>query len=138
MKEKESQHFSDNRRNFLKKTEKGMGIALGASLINTLPVNLASAESSNSSNLAYPFTLGIASGDPLPDGVVLWTRLAPDPLNGGGMPDRAVDVAWQVAEDPRFRRIVRQGTGQALPALGHSVHVDVRGLRPHREYWYRF
>ncbi len=34
----------------------------------------------------YPFSLGVASGDPLPDGVVLWTRLAPDPLNGGGMP----------------------------------------------------
>jgi alkaline phosphatase D len=38
------------------------------------------------------FTLGIASGDPAPDGVVLWTRLAPDPLHGGGMPARSVPV----------------------------------------------
>ena len=108
MKEKESQHFSDNRRNFLKKTGKGMGIALGASLINTLPVNFASAESSNSSNLAYPFTLGIASGDPLPDGVVLWTRLAPDPLNGGGMPNHPFPVQWEVSLDSSFKQCCKK------------------------------
>ncbi|MFJ5223635.1 alkaline phosphatase D family protein [Streptomyces sp. NPDC088400] len=84
------------------------------------------------------FALGVASGDPLPDGVVLWTRLAPDPLNGGGMPDRTVEVEWQVAKDRGFRSIVRRGTAQATPALGHSVHVDVRGLHAHRDYWYRF
>ncbi|CAM5252224.1 alkaline phosphatase D family protein [Streptomyces hirsutus] len=84
------------------------------------------------------FSLGVASGDPLPDGIVLWTRLAPDPLNGGGMPDRTVPVEWQLAEDPRFRWIVRRGTARARPAYGHSVHVDVRGLRPDRRYWYRF
>ncbi|MCX4400782.1 alkaline phosphatase D family protein [Streptomyces sp. NBC_01764] len=84
------------------------------------------------------FTLGVASGDPLPDAVVLWTRLAPDPLNGGGMPDRAVTVQWEIAEDSRFRKPVRRGLAQALPEYGHSVHVDVRGLRPGRAYWYRF
>ncbi|MDT0308337.1 alkaline phosphatase D family protein [Streptomyces sp. DSM 44917] len=84
------------------------------------------------------FTLGVASGDPLPDGVVLWTRLAPDPLGGGGMPDRPVDVEWQVALDARFRSVVRSGRTRAVPAYGHSVHVDVRGLAPHRDYWYRF
>ncbi|WP_461032836.1 alkaline phosphatase D family protein [Streptomyces mayteni] len=84
------------------------------------------------------FSLGVASGDPLPDGVVLWTRLAPDPLNGGGMPDAAFTVHWQIAEDARFRRVVGWGTVLAEPALGHSVHVDVRGLRPHRDHWYRF
>lgn len=84
------------------------------------------------------FTLGVASGDPLPDAVVLWTRLAPDPLNGGGMPDRAVPVQWEIAEDSRFRKPVRRGLAQALPEYGHSVHVDVRGLRPGRAYWYRF
>ncbi len=78
-----------------------------------------------------PFTLGVASGDPLPDGVVLWTRLSPV----GGRP---VPVQWQVAADPRFRRIVRRGVTVAHPKLGHSVHVDVRGLAPAREYWYRF
>ncbi|GAB1335583.1 alkaline phosphatase D family protein [Streptomyces sp. E-15] len=84
------------------------------------------------------FTLGISSGDPLPDGIVLWTRLAPDPLNGGGMPDAVYPVQWEIAEDERFRRIARRGTAQARPELGHSVHVDVRGLRPDRRYWYRF
>ncbi|PAZ17017.1 alkaline phosphatase [Streptomyces sp. SA15] len=84
------------------------------------------------------FKLGVASGDPLPDGIVLWTRLAPDPLNGGGMPDRAVAVQWELAEDAKFRRVVRRGTAQARPEYGHSVHVDVRGLRPGRPYWYRF
>jgi alkaline phosphatase D len=84
------------------------------------------------------FSLGVASGDPLPDGIVLWTRLAPDPLNGGGMPDEPVAVEWELAEDERFRRAVRRGTAAALPRYGHSVHVDVRGLRPGRAYWYRF
>lgn len=84
------------------------------------------------------FQLGVASGDPLPDGVVLWTRLAPDPVNGGGMPDRAVPVQWEIAEDERFRRGRRAGVEIARPELGHSVHVDVRGLRPDATYWYRF
>jgi alkaline phosphatase D len=84
------------------------------------------------------FSLGVASGDPLPDGIVLWTRLAPDPLNGGGMPDSAVSVSWELAEDERFAKIVSKGTSTALPAYAHSVHVDVRGLRPGRTYWYRF
>lgn len=88
-----------------------------------------------------PFSLGVASGDPLPDGVVLWTRLAPDPvaLDGrGGMPGQTVPVMWQVAEDPDFRRVVRGGVERATPELAHSVHVEVSGLRPDREYWYRF
>lgn len=87
---------------------------------------------------AYPFTLGVASGDPLPDGVVIWTRVAPDPLNGGGMPNRAVPVAWEVASDQRFQTIVRKGETLARPELGHSVHVEVDGLTPGRPYWYRF
>jgi alkaline phosphatase D len=88
-----------------------------------------------------PFSLGVASGEPAPDNVVLWTRLAPDPVapdGSGGMPNRSVSVVWQVAEDPRFRRVVRGGAYRATPELGHSVHVEVEGLRPDREYWYRF
>ena len=85
---------------------------------------------------ADPFTLGVASGDPLPESVILWTRLAPDPLDpSGGMPDRPVPVVWQVMDG---RRVVRAGAALARPELGHSVHVDVRGLRPGREYTYRF
>src|SRR5882672_10075754 len=87
---------------------------------------------------AYPFSLGVASGDPLPDGVVLWTRLAPKPLEGGGMPMTNIDVDWEIACDARFTSIARKGTAIARPELGHSVHVEVSGLEPGREYWYRF
>ncbi len=87
---------------------------------------------------AYPFALGVASGDPWPDGVVLWTRLAPDPLNGGGMPMAAVEVTWEVAAERAFRTVVQTGTAVARPELGHSIHVEVGGLAPGREYFYRF
>jgi alkaline phosphatase D len=87
----------------------------------------------------YPFTLGIASGDPAPGGVVLWTRLALEPLLAdGGMPARAVPVDWQVGTDPGLGWIVRAGTVLAQPAQAHAVHVEVEGLEPARTYWYRF
>ncbi|MDT0342336.1 alkaline phosphatase D family protein [Streptomyces litchfieldiae] len=88
-----------------------------------------------------PFRLGVASGDPTPDGIVLWTRLAPDPLaldGRGGMPERRVAVQWQIASDERFSRVARQGTTHAVPELGHSVHVEADGLEPGRDYFYRF
>ena len=87
---------------------------------------------------AYPFTLGVASGCPRPDGIVLWTRLAPDPLHGGGMPPEAVDVRWELARDAAFRHIVRTGSVRATPEAAHSVHVELRGLEPGRTYFYRF
>jgi alkaline phosphatase D len=80
------------------------------------------------------FTLGVASGDPAPDGVVLWTRLLP----AGGMPDVDVPVRWEVAADDRFADVVATGTATAAPGLAHSVHVEVGGLSPGRDYWYRF
>ncbi|MFC0625397.1 alkaline phosphatase D family protein [Kribbella deserti] len=88
-----------------------------------------------------PFTLGVASGDPWPDGFVLWTRLALEPLADdglGGMPKRPYLVQWQVAADARFRHVVRSGLAVARPEHAHSVHVTVQGLKPGREYWYRF
>ncbi|HEX8133134.1 MAG TPA: alkaline phosphatase D family protein [Actinomycetes bacterium] len=89
--------------------------------------------------LGYPFTLGVASGDPAPGGVVLWTRLAPAPRQpDGGMPARVVPVDWQVAADPGLGRIVRSGTVLARPGLAHAVHVEVDRLEPARTYWYRF
>jgi alkaline phosphatase D len=86
----------------------------------------------------YPFTLGVASGSPGPTSVVLWTRLAPDPLHGGGMDEVTVPVRWEVADDEAFRRVARRGTATALPGRGHAVHVEVTGLRANRWYWYRF
>jgi len=85
-----------------------------------------------------PFTLGVASGDPTHDSVVLWTRLSPDPVDGGGMPPERVEVEWEVAEDERLSRVVRRGRETASPDLGHSIHVEVKGLEPARWYWYRF
>jgi alkaline phosphatase D len=87
---------------------------------------------------AYPFSLGVASGSPLPTSVILWTRILADPLNGAASAPVALQVRWEVAEDEGFRRIAASGTASALPALAHSVHVDVRGLAPARWYWYRF
>jgi alkaline phosphatase D len=84
------------------------------------------------------FTLGVASGDPLPDGVVIWTRLAPDPLNGGGMPPQNVPVRWEVAEDEGMRRIVQKGEWSARPDSAHTIRREVGGLEPGRHYWYRF
>ncbi len=88
-----------------------------------------------------PFTLGVASGDPLPDGVVLWTRLAPEPLAEGGlggMPDRPVPVQWEVSTDESFRRVVARGTELARQEEAHSVHAEVSGLQPSADYFYRF
>src|SRR5688572_13303307 len=85
-----------------------------------------------------PFTLGVCSGDPAPDGFVLWTRLAIDPLNGGGMPRQPIEVEWHVATDDRLSRVVRSGKTMASPDWAHSVHVEVSGLEPHSWYWYRF
>ncbi len=88
-----------------------------------------------------PFTLGVASGDPLAGAVVLWTRLAPDPLAGdglGGMPDEEVDVVWEVASDEGFTAVVRSGVATASPDHAHAVHVDVDGLEPATDYHYRF
>ena len=85
-----------------------------------------------------PFTLGVASGDPLPDGFVLWTRLAPEPLDGGGMPDVAVEVEWLVAEDEKLTKAVQRGVALAHPDAAHSLHVEVEGLKADRVYHYRF
>lgn len=86
-----------------------------------------------------PFSLGVASGDPSADGFVLWTRLAPNPMDrDGGMAPEPVDVAWELAEDDSFTTIVRAGVERALPGWGHSVHAEVHGLPAGREYFFRF
>ncbi|WP_418956547.1 alkaline phosphatase D family protein [Streptomyces tritici] len=88
---------------------------------------------------APAFLHGVASGDPLPDGVLLWTRVTPTPeaVPGSGEgPDTA--VTWEVAEDREFARVVARGTAGATAATDHTVKADVRGLRPATRYFYRF
>ncbi|MEU4980208.1 alkaline phosphatase D family protein [Streptomyces sp. NPDC021969] len=86
-----------------------------------------------------PFTLGVASGDPLPDSVLLWTRLAPEPfLEDGGMGTERVTVEWEVALDEYFAAVLSRGTADAHAEYNHSVHVDVKGLTPGTVYYYRF
>ena len=121
--------MSTSRRDFIAQLS-AFGLALAG--IPRLPVLVRPRFAAN------PFSLGIASGDPGPDGVVLWSRLAPDPLNGGGMTAEAVNVRWEVATDEGMRSVVKRGTAMARPDLGHSIHVEVNGLRPSAWYWYRF
>lgn len=105
---------------------------LGAGVVTSVPAFAAPVRD-------YPFTLGVASGDPWPDGFVIWTRLAPKPLEpGSGMSQAIHQVQWEVATDDRFKSIIRSGSADALPELGHSVHVELAGLEPARRYWYRF
>lgn len=117
-----------NRRDFLAKTLLGLSSTpLVAPLASGIEFS------------ADPFTLGIASGDVTENSTVLWTRLAPEPLKAdGGMQPFGVSVQWELSLDATMSRIIQQGEILATPALGHSVHVDVQGLEPHREYWYRF
>lgn len=115
-----------DRRHFL-----GTGLAAaGGALL--LPSALRAAITSN------PFTLGIASGSPRDTSVMLWTRLAPEPLRGGGMPAGDVPVRLRVWADDAGKRLVRELDVIAVAEDAHSVHARVEGLEPGREYWYRF
>ncbi|MFI1720101.1 alkaline phosphatase D family protein [Streptomyces sp. NPDC020489] len=85
------------------------------------------------------FLHGIASGDPLPDGVLLWTRVTPtaEAIPGSGLgPD--TEVGWVVARDKAFTDIVAKGSVTATAASDHTVKADVRGLEPSTDYWFRF
>nr|WP_221374283.1 alkaline phosphatase D family protein [Actinoplanes polyasparticus] len=108
------------------------GAAVAAGVAALPPAEQAYAEAAQAHGGGSLFPLGVASGDPLPHAVILWTRLIRDGLR------RPVEVEWQVAKDERFRRIVRHGRTIARPELAHSVHVDARGLDDGHEYFYRF
>jgi len=85
-----------------------------------------------------PFSLGVASGDPTADGFVLWTRLAPQPIQGGGMPQENVEVTWELLSDDDNVNVIKSGKFTATPELGHAVHIEVGGLDADRWYRYRF
>jgi alkaline phosphatase D len=110
----------------------GAGLAIsGLPLIGSTPVR--------AQFKAYPFSLGVASGEPAADGFVIWTRLAPEPLHArGGMPIAPVEVSWEIAADAEMKRTVRTGSAIARVETAHSLHVEVDGLEPGRAYFYRF
>jgi len=126
-----------DRRRFLTVSAAATAIAFGTGL--PAMGAAAAAEASPATITSDPFTLAVASGDPLPTSVLLWTRLAPSPFEpDGGMAATRVTVQWQVARDARFTRVVRAGTAQAHPEFNHAVHAEVSGLQPGTEYYYRF
>ncbi|MEV6397414.1 alkaline phosphatase D family protein [Streptomyces sp. NPDC051907] len=86
-----------------------------------------------------PFTLGVASGDPQPGSVVLWTRIAPRPYEpGSGLPRAPLSVGWEVAHDELFTRVAQSGTVIADPEFDHSVHLELNGLENDWVYYFRF
>lgn len=90
-----------------------------------------------------PFLLGVASGSPSVDGMVLWTRLMVSPV-GEPLPAVPIEVRWELASDSQFKRIVKTGKEFALPDFAHSVHVEISGVVSVTDsskpvfYWYRF
>ncbi|MGY1887125.1 alkaline phosphatase D family protein [Blastococcus sp. SYSU DS0753] len=123
---------------FSRRTALQLAAVTGAGVAGAVSAGPAAAAPSPA-RIPGPFAHGVASGDPLPDAVVLWTRVTPDarstPGSGAGP---VVEVGWEVATDPGFRRVVRRGRVRTGPATDHTVKVDAAGLRPGTGYWYRF
>lgn len=117
----------------------GLSGLLAAAALSRVPADRAFAAQPAVPGGRNPFTLGVAAGEPTHHSMLLWTRLAPEPLApDGGMAARPVGVEWQVSTDENFGRIDKSGTAWAAPELAHSVHADVNGLRPGHDYFYRF
>jgi phosphodiesterase/alkaline phosphatase D-like protein len=114
---------------------RGLG---GAAGLVVAPAILAGLRAEAASAAGSLFSLGVASGDPDAHSVVLWTRLAPDPLNGGGMGNRPVQVRWEVSADPGMAHILRAGSALARAEDGHVVRVVASGLPPGQWLYYRF
>ncbi|MGP3947266.1 alkaline phosphatase D family protein [Streptomyces sp. 7N604] len=124
------------RRRFLTVT----GAAAALAFATNLPGSAQAADAdARKAITADPFTLGVASGDPQPGSVILWTRLAPSPYEpGNGLPNARIEVGWEIAHDSRFTRIARRGTATAHPEFNHTVHVEAANLGSDRVYYYRF
>jgi alkaline phosphatase D len=126
------------RRTFLTGSAAAAG-ALGVSGVLGQPALGATSSATSSASSNGMFRHGVASGDPLPDAVVLWTRVTPsaDALPGSGAGPR-VSVGWQVATEPDFRRVVAKGSTWTGPERDHTVKVDARGLMAGTTYFFRF
>ena len=133
---RKSYRNSYSRRRFITKAATaGVALLAAPALIRSVAAQIGRA--------GNPFSLGVASGAPRPDGFVLWTRLAPEPLSTnpetpGGMTGGDVTLRFEIATDDAMKNVVRSGTAAAEQKFAYSVHLDVAGLESGRSYWYRF
>ena len=112
------------RRDFLKASALGMGAA-------AISTGLAGCVLDSDDKRRVDFTHGVASGDPLQDSVILWTRAVPE--RGS-----KVKVGWEIATDAEFSSVVRSGTAETTEAHDFTIKVDAQGLMPGQRYYYRF
>lgn len=135
----DAQLFQSDRRSFVVRSSlKGMAALTGAAGLAGglwLPRRLRAQAGVAASIMTNPFTLGVASGSPSADGMVLWTRLATGDLSLGRFD---IPVRWELAYDDAFTRIAQRGEALARAELGHAVHVEVGGLPSYQRYYYRF
>ena len=110
----------------------------GALALGAMPGLLHGAARRLTSLQADPFTLGVASGDPTADSVVLWTRLDNDILREMGAELDTIEIAYEISTSESFRNVLRQGVIVAPAELGHSAHAEVRGLQAETVYFYRW
>ncbi|MFF4886336.1 alkaline phosphatase D family protein [Streptomyces nigra] len=132
-----SRYRSSDQYNALSPRRRSVVKAAAATAVLAGP--LAGALPARAVDAAPAFLHGVASGDPLPDGVLLWTRVTPTPdaVPGSGIgPD--VEVSWTVALDKAFMNVVAKGSTTATAASDHTVKADIRGLSPVTDYWFRF
>ena len=115
-----------------------MSKALQMAVLSMAPLPLLSYEIEEPNLISDPFTLGVASGDPVQDGVILWTRLAPSPLDVKAMPDKAIPISWVLCKDEACKQTVQSGKTLAYSHNAHSVHVEVKNLQPNTTYYYYF
>ncbi|MFF0184175.1 alkaline phosphatase D family protein [Streptomyces sp. NPDC005244] len=114
-------------------------VVKAAAATAVLAAPLAAALPARAATEAPAFLHGVASGDPLPDGILLWTRVTPESaaVPGSGL-GADTPVSWTVATDKAFTTVVAKGSTVATAASDHTVKADIRGLLPATDYWFRF
>nr|WP_235831392.1 alkaline phosphatase D family protein [Gordonia zhaorongruii] len=114
---------------------------IGAAGVGALAVTLPAAGITAGAAAAAPrvFRHAVASGDPLPDGVIIWTRVTPTAdATPGSRRGAGSTIIWEVAADRGFSSIAASGTTTTDASRDHTVKVDVSGLAAATDYWYRF
>lgn len=107
-------------------------------LVGALACTAASSPTLAAQGGKVAFLHGVASGDPLYDRLILWTRVTPEAQGDASLDTSLIDVDWEIALDADFRRIVRRGTVTTGAARDFTVKVDAVGLRANTGYFYRF